>query len=320
MGGCAVTRLPVRRVAGIIAGLVILGGLLLLYDPREVASRLRDVRWAIALPAMAGLTLIHLLQVETWRQLSERMTGLRLSRTGACRSYYAGQALGAVTPANLGADFYRAFTLKNGSGGWDGVVAPIVGQRAISAIALVVLAGASLAVKTTASLDFSPTHSVIGLALIGSCLVAYRYRPSLTGLRTRLPASLRVLADFDARGFALPFLLATLFHAGSVLLAYTLVLAVHADAPLFATVQLLLIARLTTLLPITPYGLGFQEASLALLLPGVGLSEAGALAVSVLNRLAMLVTAGVGISALLAGQSDRIPVTKLDPVRDTAST
>jgi uncharacterized protein (TIRG00374 family) len=123
----------------------------------------------------------------------------------------------------------------------------------------------------------------------------------------------------DGRAFVLPSLLATLFHAGSVLLAYTLALAVYAEAPFFATVQLLLVARLTTLLPITPYGLGFQEASLALLLPGVGISEAGALAVSVLNRLAMLVTAGVGISALLAGQSGRIPVTKLGPVRDTVS-
>jgi uncharacterized membrane protein YbhN (UPF0104 family) len=319
------TLLPSRRAAGMLVGLAILAALLLLYDPRDVADQLQSVRWSIAVPAMLGLTLIHLLQVEVWRQLSLRLAGRPLPRLGASIAYYAGQAVGVVTPANLGADFYRAFSLKNASGSWNGVVAPIVAQRALSALALVVLAAASLLVKAPLVLDLNVAARAAVVGLVAAVALAFAGQPVLAAAAGHLPGRIKAVGKPDFRAFFLPFLLAILFHAGSVLLAFLLVLSVHANAPLFATVSLLLLARLATLLPITPYGLGFQEASLALLLPTVGLSQGAALAVSVLNRLAMLLTAGIGISALgISALVDRkggpAQARAGGPVRDVVST
>jgi uncharacterized membrane protein YbhN (UPF0104 family) len=208
-----------------------------------------------------------------------------------------------VTPANLGADFYRAFLLRSAATNWNGIVAPIVGQRLVSTLALLGLAGAVGLLRALATMPPSTVLPSIALlaaaaAVMGGARTA-RLSPVRSLIGGRLPERLRAVLAADLALFRLPLLLTVTFHAGSVLLAYVLVIAVHSDAPFFTTASLLLVARLTILLPLTPYGLGFQEASLAVVLPTVGLSGEEALAVAVLSRLGTVLTALVGASILV---------------------
>ena len=59
------------------------------------------------------------------------------------------------------------------------------------------------------------------------------------------------------------------------------------------------VARLTILIPLSPSGLGFQEAALSVLFLQIGLSPEMALATALLNRLALVVALG---TALMVGR------------------
>ena len=61
------------------------------------------------------------------------------------------------------------------------------------------------------------------------------------------------------------------------------------------------VARLTILIPLSPSGLGFQEAALSVLFLQIGLSPEMALATALLNRLALVLTVALG-TALIVGR------------------
>jgi uncharacterized protein (TIRG00374 family) len=97
--------------------------------------------------------------------------------------------------------------------------------------------------------------------------------------------------------------LALAFHLGSIALAYALVaaLGVHAAAgPVLASIAA---ARLTILIPLSPSGLGFQEAALSVLFVQIGLSPETALATALLNRLAMVGTMALGAALIVSGRT-----------------
>ena len=73
-------------------------------------------------------------------------SGLRLSWGAALRVHYAAQALGSVTPGNLGSDIHRATVVRQAGHGWSAAIEPIVVQRATSYLALSLLAGIGLVI------------------------------------------------------------------------------------------------------------------------------------------------------------------------------
>ena len=81
-----------------------------------------------------------------WRAIHGRTTGRWLSWRGTLELSYAAQAIGGVTPANLGGDVHRATALRRSGTGWDAAVAPLLVQRATSYLALSALAIAACAI------------------------------------------------------------------------------------------------------------------------------------------------------------------------------
>ena len=146
-------------------GLCVVAGLLLFFDPRTVVSNLSETDWRLAVPAILGLSLVHLLGVAGWVFLSTQLSGTALSWRYAARSYYAAQVLGSVTPGNIGADAYRIYSTAKAPCGLEGAVLPVVGQRITSYLALLAI-GASVSFLVPLPHGFALTMAIVGGALI----------------------------------------------------------------------------------------------------------------------------------------------------------
>jgi uncharacterized protein (TIRG00374 family) len=104
---------------------------------------------------------------------------------------------------------------------------------------------------------------------------------------------------------------ALLFHFFSMLFTYVLVVAVAGHASVVDAVATLALARLATMLPFVPYGLGVQEGALVIALPSIGVSAEAAIAVSLLSRIALLGTILVGgITWLLTQRAQKAQPTQ----------
>ena len=282
------------------AGIVVV--LLLRLDTADVASQLRSVNLALALPAIAGLLAMHVIGAATWRLLAARLGDRRLSWRSTLRTYYVAQGLGGLTPGNLGADAYRVYAAPDGLAGWRRSLRPIVVQRITSSVALAVLGGlAAVCLPGSPDLRFTAAAAAVILAIASSLVVlVLRRPPDQGGAASDEPGDGPVspAAGLTA-SIAIGLVLGTAFHAGAICLSYLLVLAVSPSAAPGPVLACLAIARLSILVPISPSGLGVQEGALSLLFAQIGLSPETALAAALLNRLALLTTVALG-GALLA--------------------
>jgi uncharacterized membrane protein YbhN (UPF0104 family) len=293
-------------------GLCVVAALLLFFDPRTVASNLSETDCRLAVPAILGLSLVHLLGVAAWVFLSAQLSGAALSWRYAARSYYAAQVLGSVTPGNIGADAYRIHSTAQGPCGLEGAVVPVAGQRITSYLALLAI-GASASFLVPLPHGFALTMAIVAGALIALLGLGWGVLRLVPEARQRAAHLTRRLGLVDLwaktprgrllKGLSGGFALAVLFHGTSLLLTYVLVLSVSGRSDVFPTLAALAMARLSMLLPFSVNGLGFQEGALTILLPQVGVASEAALAVSALNRLGLLVTIGFGTAALAMGKS-----------------
>jgi uncharacterized membrane protein YbhN (UPF0104 family) len=90
------------------------------------------------------------------------------------------------------------------------------------------------------------------------------------------------------------------FHGCSLLLTLVLLNALTPDVPIVGAMAALALARLAILIPVSISGLGFQEGAAALLFPAAGLPAEVGVAVSVLSRGGLLLTAATGAVCLAA--------------------
>ena len=285
----------------IALSLAMLGGMIFLYDPREVVSRLHNVKWVVAIPAIAGLAAIHLLQVEVWRVMSVALNGIDLSRRLAATAYFGGQLFGGMTPGNLGGDFYRTVTVKTTAISWRAALGPILGQRMVSYGSIFLLAVAA------GYLGLASHEGLLMIAAVGGALCLAVFWVGKHRLARLLIRATERFApsQFDAVSGAMSALqkvlgLGIAFHLGSVGLMYALLVSIGETPPFLSAIGMLLVARAISLLPVTPYGLGLQEGSLVLLLPGLGIGPESALAVSLLGRLGMILVVTIGLGCFLA--------------------
>jgi uncharacterized membrane protein YbhN (UPF0104 family) len=284
------------------------------FDPVEVARSMAGVEWLIAGPAIAGLVLVHLVGAATWRVLARQMTRIDIPRVQAARLYYTGQAFGTITPANVGADAYRAGAIYSRESGLTSAVGPILVQRAGSSAAL-----ALLGLAATLTVPVAPLTRVLLAAAVLVAGIAIWLVSARTGIAREDVIGLPASGGARMRRASLTSLAGGLvFHAAAVLLSLALVWSVDGGAPVYSLVAALAIARVTMLLPLTPNGIGFQEAALALLLPSAGVSAEAAIAAAALGRVAMLLTMAVGFGLLLAPRLPR-PVEGATPAAGTTS-
>jgi uncharacterized protein (TIRG00374 family) len=303
------TRSVVARGFRWLFGLALLAALLKYFGVSEIGAALGATNWRVALPAIIGLTAVHVVAAATWRLLTARLSGIGLPWRYTLRSYYASQALGCVTPANLGSDAYRIMILRGAREHWGSFTAAILVQRLSSYVVLIGLGLLATLLLGPATLGVSFTvllaAALLLLTLIGlGFSVATRLRLRLhfrmpLGLSGFQPTSKAALAATAAQGAGLGLL----FHLAALVLTLLLVLSLEPHAPLMKAFLALTVARVAIAVPISPSGLGFQEGALAILFPQIGLSSQIALAVSVLGRLALCLTISTGFLLLLAGNA-----------------
>lgn len=289
-------------------------------DSAEVAARIGAANGPLVVMAVLGLTAVHALGAMTWAILCRQLGGLRLSWPTALRVYYAAQALGGITPANLGGDAYRVVAVRTARMGWGAAVAPVLVQRATSYLALAGLALPAIGVLALGSHLWSAIlpAALLLCAAAGGVGVAMLAAPRrLNQLLARPPwgrpaptETERATAEWPRPAFrsvATGTGLGLAFHGVSVLLTALLLAAVDPNAAGVPVVAAIVVARLSLAVPFLPSGLGANEAILALLFTGLGLAPQTALAGLLLGRLALVLTTLVGAGLLLVGRPE-IPV------------
>lgn len=304
-----------RRTARWAAAIVILGLLVVGLDGGEIVARLEGANAPLVACGVLGLGAVHLLGAAAWRILCRQLGALRLPWATSLRIYYAAQALGGVTPANLGGDAYRVMAVRAAGLGWRAAVAPVVVQRATSYLALALLALPALA--WLAAFSHAPVAVLLaGLLLAaaagGVALLLLVAPASVERLRSRLRGGRAAAASRDAdrattRGAPLgPVLGATAlglaFHGVSVLLTGLLVAAVDPSATGMPVLAAVVVARLSLAVPVLPSGIGANEAILSLLFAGLGMAPQTALAALLLARVALVLTTLLGTGLLLFGR------------------
>lgn len=307
MGGRALAVGTARWVLGC----AIIGFLLLRFDFGEVAIALQRVDLRIAVPAILGFVAVHLLGAVAWHDLSIRLAEVRLPWWQTITHYYAAQAVGSMTPANLGADAYRLAAVRTPSGGWATLLLPIVVQRVTSYVALSFVALAGLVLLPSSLSTQLIVLSVVGVTLVSAAVLLVARRPRLfAGPLRLLPQRLRPdlpVATLPVRAWTAALTsglsLALAFHLGSIALVYTLVVAVGGSGDAGPVLASIAVARLSILIPLSPSGLGFQEAALSVLFLQIGLTAEMALATALLNRLALVGTMALGAAFIFTGQT-----------------
>jgi uncharacterized membrane protein YbhN (UPF0104 family) len=270
------------------------------FDAGAVVARIGAANLVVAIPAIAGLVAVQLIGALAWRRLLARFAGIDAGWRSSVRLYYAAQAVGSVTPGNLGADIYRIAAVDPGSSRKAAAV-PILLQRLTSTAALVLLAGiGALSLRAGNAVAAVPWVAVAALGAVAAFLIVVRLQP---GILSALPHSRADLVALMRDGFGLGLA----FHAVSIWLGWALIAAVD---PATAThvvevLAILAIARLSVVLPISPAGLGVQEAAVGVLFAQVGLEPGVALAAILLNRVALLVVVLLGTLGLVRGGRTR---------------
>lgn len=291
-------------------GLAIIVVLLLRFDLHGVLAALQRVNLGVAAPAIVGLTIVHLLGAAAWRDLAFRLADFKLGWRATITHYYAAQAVGGITPANVGADAYRLAAVRVEGAGWSALLLPIVAQRLTSYIALSGLALGALTILWSSTAARMVVAAGVTIAIGSTILLTFLYWRPVSAASRYLSRRLRwdlattELARRRWRGALVSgTAIALIFHAVSVTLVYLLVTAVRADTPLAPVMAAVAIARLSIVIPISPSGLGIQEAALSVLFLEIGLPAETALAAALLNRVSLLITTALGTAFILLQHS-----------------
>lgn len=309
-------------------GLGVVAVMVLGLDAPATLTQITAANGAMVVIGVLGLVAVHALPAAAWAILSRQLSGLRIGWLAALRVYYAAQALGGVTPGNVGGDAYRVIVMRSAGQRAGAAIAPVLVQRGTSYLALALLALPAMAVLAVSS-PVSRGVLLAGLAVCaataGAALVLL-FAPSwAVRLWSRLPwvapAQSRTSADPavwtrpPARSVATGLGFGLAFHTGSVLLTAVLVAAVDPSAVGISVLAAIVLARLSLAILILPSGLGANEAILAVTFVGLGLAPQTALAALLLGRLALVVTTIVGAGLLLAGR----PTIPAEPRVEVAS-
>jgi uncharacterized membrane protein YbhN (UPF0104 family) len=293
-----------RRLTRPLLGISVLVAVLLTVSPGAVANRLGNAEIGLALVGIAGLSATHLIAAATWRLLLAMLGGIRLPWHVATRLFYAAQAIGAITPANVGGDVHRAVALRSAGHEPRTSVAPLLIQRAASYVALALLAVVAL-VPIAGQAEAAAPFVLVGCAFAIGIVVALSIAivpGRLDSVRARV---FRNLGFGAAAASSLPVhvalraglvgvALGAAFHAAAIACTWLLIVAVDPSVPALPAIAAIAIARLSLAVPFTPSGVGVQEGALSLLFEQLGMSPGTALAGMLLARLSLLMTTAVG--------------------------
>jgi uncharacterized protein (TIRG00374 family) len=212
-------------------------------------------------------------------------------------------------PTTVGGDAVRAYLLGSNSDKLPAVTAATIMERYVGLAAMVSLVPLVLLMPAATNnlpiLWVLAPASLIGFVVVTAGLLSPRLRKSMTrffrfGRMERVVTFLRstqsALAHTANSAGALlsTYFLSLIFYVGAALTVWAAVMSVNASVGvgyLIATVPVIL---LVGMLPISINGLGITEAGFAMFLQFVGVPPAESVAVGLLIRARILVTALIG--------------------------
>ncbi len=299
-----------RLVPGLILGFVVLIGLALLGDLREVSQSLLHFRWEYFLIALALTMLNYVLRFFKWHFYLKQIGVRRLSLMESARLFVAGFPL-AVTPGKVG-EALKGVWLNRLTGVPVGRgVSVVLAERISDGLAVLILSTLGI----VAYPQYWPAFVTI-LSLLLAMVVLSQIRPAamfLLGLGEKLPLVSRFahqLREFYEGSFALfrpgatlvAVLLGTISWLGEGLGLYAILLGLGLEPSTQLMAMAVFILSFSTAIGAAsalPGGLGAAEVSIAGMLTLVeGMNPADATSATLLIRLATL-WFGVGLGLVV---------------------
>jgi uncharacterized protein (TIRG00374 family) len=230
---------------------------------------------------------------------------LTLHRVTLVRLYLVGTFFNAFLPTGFGGDAYKAFILGKDNASIEVPLAAAALDRlaGMAGLALLTVLGVFVQLATGDHNVVTWVTAGVATALLIGCVVAVMWRsgkdrPARTGsgLRHRI----RMFADALALGARHPHGLRVgsiwgVITAVLLVLAHGLLLAaVHGHVPAGALAGIVLLAALTTAIPLSINGLGFRETTYVWALGAYGVSSDTALLFALVVLAVTLLSSGVG--------------------------
>lgn len=281
------------KIAKNIAALVILVGLLLLVDFRELLKALAQ----LSLTSVFGLAVLSVALIYVsalkWGYFLEFL-GSKVAVLRLCALYLVGYFVNLLMPSYLGGDLVRSWYVGKKIGQHEALAATIL-ERYTGILAMVTLAFGFMwfVSLVTWQIKLAVIAVALGLAVVTVVALAEaparhleRYaflRPILKNTK-KVQEALRLART--SRGLLVKALvLSFLYHSLTVVNTLVAAQAVGWNsAPTWDLFVVLPIILLVGSIPATPNGLGIQEGAFYFFLHGLGASPAQALGVAVVLR------------------------------------
>lgn len=301
------------RIVRLVAGGVLLVLVIAALDGAKLWQALARSDLRIVLLAVAGLTAMHVAPAAGWRAMVRAVSGIVVGWQATLQLSYAAQAVGGVTPANLGGDVVRAGAVRAAGHDWSVAVLPIITQRATSYVALSILslpAVAVLAGQTNIATGVVMTAAIAAVLVVVAAwmlVAAPGWVRRAVGARwpgfSPVAGSAHLPRETLAALIGIGLATGVAFHAGSLLLTWFLLAGVDPATATLPVLAALTVARLSLAVPLTPSGVGVQEALVVGLVASFGGPTEAVLAGILLARLSLVATTIVGATMLATGRS-----------------
>ncbi len=290
----------------LIVSATLLGALTWIVPLADFWTAARNIPALLALGALVGFLLGHLVAATKWWLLMSSHTAVSLRL--ALQAHFAGLTANLCLPGIAGGDVVRAAWVMRNTHGKAGIGVASLADRLLDCLALLVLSCVGMAWTSefsgpigtslwiASAIVFTP-FLLIGVAY----LVLRRYAPD--GRFGRIIEALGVLARHPGallRSFLLSLLVQTGFLAWNVVLGRTAGVDVDVSAWLVAWP----LAKLIALAPLSLNGLGVREAALVFFMRPFGALPAAVAATSLYWQI--IITIGSLIGGLTVTMPNRI--------------
>jgi uncharacterized membrane protein YbhN (UPF0104 family) len=253
--------------------------------------------------ALAFVVLLAGLVVNALRwQLFLRPLGLALPAPALLRLTFVGTFFNAFLPTGFGGDAYKSFRLRDRAGLAPPLATAVLDRLAgLAGLALLGLAGCGWRLAAGHGDRVIVAALILGIGVLAGSMVALLLAPrSSADNTTRFASRLRMFGQAFATagrepqavrlGTVVGVVSAVLLVAVNALLADSLGISL----PVAALPAMVLIATLTTALPLSINGLGFREAAYVWCLATYGIGHDLALAFALLVLAVTLASSAVG--------------------------
>jgi uncharacterized membrane protein YbhN (UPF0104 family) len=297
-----------RRWTGwlrIVAGLALIGFLVVRFDWRPMGDAIRGLRWEHWFAALAIYLGSQVASAWRWAVLA-RPLGFALPQRRFLRLYFEGMFFSLCLPSSIGGDVFKAYRLATSAAGRVLAGCTVLADRATGLIGLVVI-GLTALIGRTFGMSLLPTLAA-GLALLVAALVAVSIALRIMNwLAARLSSDSRLgrfaaqLQPYHSRPevFRRAIGWGLLVQGLNIAVVIEIGNAMGLSIPLGAYCVAVPAVALLTILPVSISGVGVREGGLAWMLSSYGLAPALGVTLGLLWFLVTVVSGFVGGIAYL---------------------